>query len=106
MIARESDKHDWKVHKSYIVDVDKRWGYNVRLGIAYSPMGASGHPIRMAVSGRWEPSPPDWIGRPPDWRRDGQRFISTEGPHPDATRFSLRQQAAPDAPYLTISYFD
>ena len=75
----------------------ERWRYNVRLGIAYSSWSYT-EPNRMAVSGRWEPSPPDF--------RAGQRFISTKGPHPAATRFSLRQQATADAPYLTISYFD
>jgi len=74
----------------------ERWKYNVRLGIAFESWS---HTHRGSVSGRWEPSPPDFSVA-------GQRFISTEGPHPAATRFSLRQQADPGAPYLTISYFD
>ena len=70
----------------------ERWRYNVRLGIAYSSWS---HTHRGSVSGRWEPSPPDF--------RAGQRFISTQGPHPAATRFYLREHGRL---YITISYFD
>ena len=41
-----------------------------------------------------------------EWKENPKRYISTEGPHPDAKYWETKQQWAPDAPNLTISYFE
>ena len=75
----------------------ERWRYNVMLGIAYSSMSSNitFSPESVAaieLRGKWKTNP--------------KRFISDEGPHPNAIRWETVQQAAGDAGYLTISYFD
>ena len=62
----------------------ERWIYNVRLGIAYSSWSSNIIPEDLArveaieLRGKWKENP--------------KRFISTEGPHPDAIYFETRQQ--------------
>ena len=41
-----------------------------------------------------------------EWKKNPKRYISTEGPHPDAKYWETKQQWAGDAPNLTISYFE